>query len=499
MLRIFRITTICVVVGVVLSTVGICSLNADTEINRKINVLLVTGYDHPAHNWKVTAPALKEVLEKDKRFKVDVVDEPSFLSSEILFKYDVLLLHFMNWEKPSPDQKARDNLIRFVSEGGGLVLVHFACGAFQDWPEFVNLAGRIWDPEKRPHDPYGKFEVEIIDANHPVTKGLKSFEVEDELYTCLVGESQIKILAEARSKVDGVEYPMAFVLNYGKGRVFNSVLGHDVNSINNPSVAELFRRSCAWTAGAKPVDTKRVVLIAGKKSHSPGEHAHEEGVWLLKTCLDNSPNVKGIETEVVLNGWPKEPNALDSADTIVVFSDGWEDHPLAKPDRVKKISELLARGKGLVCLHFAVAPPRNKEDEVLFLQWMGGFYKDGYSQNPYNEPLVSPASADHPICRGVKAFTASDEFYYKLKFNENDKRVTAILTAPLPKDNPQTEILAWATQRSDGGRSFGFTGGHYHKNWQIEQLRKTVLNAILWTAKMEVPEDGVKSTVGTGK
>jgi type 1 glutamine amidotransferase len=132
------------------------------------------------------------------------------------------------------------------------MLVHFACGAWQDWPEFRNLAGRAWDPKLRPHDPRGPFRVEIADPDHPVTKGLQPFETDDELYTCLAGERPIQVVATARSKVDGKDYPMAFVLDYGKGRVFHTVLGHDVKAITNSAVPELLRRGCAWSAGLPP-------------------------------------------------------------------------------------------------------------------------------------------------------------------------------------------------------------------------------------------------------
>jgi type 1 glutamine amidotransferase len=163
------------------------------------------------------------------------------------------VLHFMNWEQPSPGEAPRANLRRFVEGGKGLMLVHFACGAWQDWPEFKNLAGRAWDPKLRPHDPHGQFRVEIADAAHPITKGLEPFDTVDELYTCLAGDRPIRVIATARSKVDSKDYPMAFVLDYGKGRVFHTVLGHDLQAVTNSSVPELFRRGCAWAVGLPPV------------------------------------------------------------------------------------------------------------------------------------------------------------------------------------------------------------------------------------------------------
>ena len=138
-----------------------------------------------------------------------------------------------------------------MADGGGLVLVHFACGAFQGWDQFEDVAGRVWDPNLRGHDPHGEFEVSIIDSDHPVTRDMESFQTVDELYTCLTGDRPIRVLASSRSKVDKRDYPMAFSFTYGRGRVFHSPLGHDVRAFN-PTVGKLFRRGSAWVAGLEP-------------------------------------------------------------------------------------------------------------------------------------------------------------------------------------------------------------------------------------------------------
>jgi uncharacterized protein len=221
-----------------------------------IQVLLVTGVDHPAHAWKATAPALAELLQKDPRLAVHVVEEPNALATENLDRYHVIVLHFVNWKVPSPGATARANLKSAVESGKGLVLVHFACGAWQDWPEFVNLAGRVWNPKLRPHDTRGPFKVQIAKPDHPITKGLESFDTDDELYTCLDGHTPIEILATAQSKVDYKDYPMAFVLQCGQGRVFHCVLGHDVKALSFAGAGELYRRGTAWAAGQPPVADK---------------------------------------------------------------------------------------------------------------------------------------------------------------------------------------------------------------------------------------------------
>lgn len=229
-----------------------CAYSAKTDQAKPKQILIVTGQDYPGHKWKLTAPVLANMFRKDTRLRVNIVEKPIFLASDKLHNYDVVVLHFMDWKQPGPGTKARKNLRKFVNDGKGLFIVHFACGAFQEWPEFRNLAGKVWDP-KLGHDPIRKFRVNIIDKRHPITRGLSSFDTVDELYTCLTGERAIRILATARSIVDGKDYPIAFSFNYGKGRVFHSPLGHDVRSLDNSHVAELFRRGCAWTAFIPPV------------------------------------------------------------------------------------------------------------------------------------------------------------------------------------------------------------------------------------------------------
>jgi type 1 glutamine amidotransferase len=219
-------------------------------------VLIVTGEDYPGHKWKETTPVLKSQLEKDTRFQVSVVDDLKALRSPATFNTDVIVMHFKNYDPAVPGPEGQQNLERFVRDGGGLVLVHFACGAFQEWPEFVKIAGRVWNPKMRGHDPHGTFRVEIADPNHPITRGLEPFEITDELYTCLDGQTPIQVLATAVSKVDQKVYSMGFVLQYGKGRVFQSPLGHDTGALSAEGAGELFRRGTAWAAGLEPAATR---------------------------------------------------------------------------------------------------------------------------------------------------------------------------------------------------------------------------------------------------
>jgi type 1 glutamine amidotransferase len=224
------------------------ALSDESKNDNPIRVLLATGMDYEGHLWRETTPALRRVLEEDKRMQVRVVEDPDFLASPSLEGYDVIVLHFKNYASLPHETLVRENLANLVKRGKGLVLIHFACGAFEDWPEFADLAGRIWD-RKTGHDPRGPFTVRIVASTHPITREMHDFEADDELYTCLVGDRPVEVLALARSKLTGKDHPMAFAFEYGKGRVFHTPLGHDLRAIELPGPAELIRRGSVWASG----------------------------------------------------------------------------------------------------------------------------------------------------------------------------------------------------------------------------------------------------------
>ncbi|MCX6906991.1 MAG: DUF1080 domain-containing protein [Verrucomicrobia bacterium] len=217
-----------------------------------IRVLIVTGVDSPAHDWRSTGPAIREEMQKDSRMKVEILNDPYRLDSMDLTKFQVVLLNFYTKDKPDPNEQARDNLKNFVNRGGGLVVFHSTCGSFRDWPEFRDLAGKIMSHQKPAMDRAGPMRVKIVNQNHPITRGMQSYEVVDELYAFLTGRKPVEVLATAHAKSTGSDEPMAFVLTYGQGRVFHIVLGHTVGAIQTPGTAELLRRGAAWVAGREP-------------------------------------------------------------------------------------------------------------------------------------------------------------------------------------------------------------------------------------------------------
>jgi type 1 glutamine amidotransferase len=259
----------------------------------------------------------------------------------------------------------------------------------------------------------------------------------------------------------------------------------------------LFLFGAAMLAGlpapARAADAK-IVLIAGKQSHGPGEHEFNAGTRLLEKCLKEVP---GVEPVFVAGGWPKDESVFEGAKSVVFFMDGGNNHPMIQGERLKTMRKLMDKGVGLVCIHYAVEFPKGQVGDQL-LDWLGGYYETAYSDNPHNDSRVVP-KADHPITRGVKPFRANDEWYYKIRFRPDDARVTTILTADElvghDKKTYKDQVVAWATERKDGGRSFGFTGAHNHRNWGIPEFRTLILNSILWSANVEVPSEGIKCVV----
>jgi type 1 glutamine amidotransferase len=223
-------------------------VQSQNPAEKPIRVLIIDDQS-PGYYPMPTATMLRNIIRQDKRFEVVLAEDTEILGTDVPFDYDVLLLHFKNYRTPKRDAAIKANLDKFVTEGGGLFVFHFACGAFEDWSGFEKLAGRVWDPKLPPHDPYGRFSVRITDDTHPITKDLGNFETQDELYTCLKSsEVPIHVLAEAVSKVDGKPYPMAFVLEKGQGRTFHTTLGHDDRSLSAVPFQTMIKNALVWCA-----------------------------------------------------------------------------------------------------------------------------------------------------------------------------------------------------------------------------------------------------------
>ncbi len=252
----------------------------------------------------------------------------------------------------------------------------------------------------------------------------------------------------------------------------------------------------------------KIVFISGSPSHGPMSHEHRAGNMILADALNRS----GLDVEAVLvphYGYPKDASILEDAATIVIFCTGHRGH-VVNP-HLDAFDALMKKGTGVVMIHWATEAEKGKPG-AKFLQWMGGFCDLDWSVNPHWKPNFDEFP-HHPIANGVEPFSVHDEWYYHMRFVDDMKGVTPILSDLPPPEtlrrqdgprsgnptvrkavgNGEKQHVAWAYERPGGGRGFGFTGAHNHVSWQDDNFRKVVLNAILWTANVDVPKEGCPS------
>lgn len=241
----------------------------------------------------------------------------------------------------------------------------------------------------------------------------------------------------------------------------------------------------------------RILFVAGRDSHGPLWHEHHDGALVLARALHVRQPAYAID--VVYGGWPRDESLFDGVDSVVFYCDGGERHVVVA--HLPQFSRLIDAGVGVVMLHYAVEVPRGGAAARQVLRATGGYFETHWSVNPIWEAEFT-GLPDHPISAGVAPFALRDEWYFNLRFTPQMAGVTPILAAVPPPSTVQREdgphsgnpavralvaegarqVVAWAYERPGGGRGFGYTGGHYHANWDDDNARRIVLNAIEWTA-----------------
>ncbi len=227
----------------------------------------------------------------------------------------------------------------------------------------------------------------------------------------------------------------------------------------------------------------------------------------MKHCVETMANVPGVKADVVYE-WPAKA-LRDAASTVVFIGDTFPAGRLPNPKQnLADLDAMMQRGCGIVCVHYAtglLGEDVTPEGDHPLLGWLGGYFAN--RSCPHHESFarifkaatITPAAAQHPIGRGWHEFTLHDEPYINNYFGKGENKlaanVTALATSLLPPENPKSETVAWCVERSDGGRGFGIVMPHFYKNWTNEDLRRFILNGIVWTAKLEVPAVGVQTTL----
>ena len=260
-----------------------------TAPKEPIKALIVTGQNN--HNWQVSHVALQKTLENSGLFQVDLAVSPKSgedMSSFILdfSKYGVVVLDYNgdNWP-----QQTNDNFLKYVNDGGGVIIVHAADNAFREWTEFQKvLALGGWGNRNETDGPYvylkegvifkdtvagpggshgagHEYVLDVYDAEHPITKVLPAHwkHAHDELYDRMRGPANIKSLlytafSDESTGGTGRSEPLIFTVDYGKGRIMHTMLGHPGESLQNNTAMQCTGFQVSLLMGAEWAATGEV-------------------------------------------------------------------------------------------------------------------------------------------------------------------------------------------------------------------------------------------------
>jgi type 1 glutamine amidotransferase len=250
---------------------------------------------------------------------------------------------------------------------------------------------------------------------------------------------------------------------------------------------------------------KKIVILAGTKSHPATMHEYIKNARLIKVMLDEAPELPALTTEIHYNGWPEDETTLLNADLIITISDGRDGPnglgvPFMTDKKMTVLGQAVENGAGFMTFHYSTFSPDQYGDEML--AWSGGYFdwqndqgeREWYSDIKFLDEEVSLVNKEHPVLRGVNPFQIYEEYYYDLRFSEDRSGLVPLIEVPgLNSDRESGNVVAWALNRKDGGRGFGTTMGHLYANWKNENYRKFLLNAIAWTAGCEIPPEGLTS------
>jgi hypothetical protein len=249
-----------------------------------------------------------------------------------------------------------------------------------------------------------------------------------------------------------------------------------------------------FTTSSYAEPKSKIVLIAGtvKKNDRVGHHDYSGGVRMIKHLLDQNPQ---LETEVIFEGWPADESIFDDAKAVVFYTDGGGKQAyLQTPERIAAVQRMIDAGVGLVSIHQAVEFPAKHYS--LAAAWVGGLYQPVISGRGHWDSSHD-SFPQHEITRGVSAWKINDGWLNGFKFPTKMKGVAPLVYSGKihqgSSEGGSKDIVAWAFERADGGRSFNYSGLDAHDSWERDGVRQLMVNGIVWAAGIPVPEGGAKS------
>jgi type 1 glutamine amidotransferase len=234
---------------------------------------------------------------------------------------------------------------------------------------------------------------------------------------------------------------------------------------------------------AKP---KRLLLVSqGPDGHPPGTHEYVAGQKLLAQSLAKVPGLE-VTTSFADDDWGGGPELLGKCDGVVLFLSEGGKWMNADPRRKEALVRLAERGGGITGLHWGIGTKDAKNIGIV-LQLLGACHGGPDRKYKVFAANVTVAAKDHPIAAGLQDFRVFDEFYYQLKRDQKTSGFTSLLTVNVP-DEKEPQTVCWSWERPAGGRSFGFSGGHFHDNWRRPEYQRLFAQGILWTLHLQPPQ-----------
>ena len=221
-----------------------------------IRVLILTGANN--HDWRATTPVLKQILENDGLCVVSVETNVTAMKPAAFNNFDAVLSNFNTYGQQDSGEvwnaEMRAAFVKFIRSGHGLVVVHAGSAGFYDWPEFQQIAGVTWGKDTG-HGQMHTNEIQIVATGYPITVGLKSFETFDEFWQHAQVASGALALATVTPKTEfggsGQPEPIAFATEFGSGRGFTLLLGHNTRAMESEGFKTMLRRGTEWAASGK--------------------------------------------------------------------------------------------------------------------------------------------------------------------------------------------------------------------------------------------------------